>query len=112
MAEEYESLNEEDLKEMKKYFDDEIWPKLKKDLKEVTKKEACFYSFVAGSDMMRYSTEKEMKEFTKEELSKMSGEEIEKRIKRAVDEDYHRLWENKTKVNGVWINDKSGEALK
>jgi len=107
MTDEYENLNEEEISEMKEYFDKEVWPKFKKELKEMTKKEACFTCFVAGSDMMRYAQEEEMKD-AKEKISKMSEEEIKDMLSKESDD----LWEGKTKVNGVWIDDKTGEVLK
>ncbi len=75
-----EEINEEELSEMRDYFDNEIWPKFKKELKEMTKKESCFVCFVAGSDMVQYAQEEEMKD-AKEKLSKMSEEEVEKMIR-------------------------------
>jgi len=109
MEEENENLSEEEVSEMKEYFDKSIWPKLKRDLKEMSKKEACFSCFVAGTDVMRYSQEEEIKNAEKE-LSKMKPEEIEKIIRGGV-EGEESLWEDKTKVNGVLIDDKTGEVV-
>ena len=112
MTEEYENMNEEEIGEMKEYFYNQIWPKIKKDLKEMTKKESCFFCFVAGSDMMKYSQEGMMKD-EKEKLSKMTKEEIEEMIRGGIksEDNETSLWEDKTKVNGVWIDDKTGEVL-
>jgi hypothetical protein len=100
----------DEIAEMKEYFDNQVWPILKKNLKEATKKEACFASFVAGSNMMQFSFEEKMKEFEKE-VVKMSKEEIEEILgkKDAGEEkdfsgDQDSLSEDKTKVNGVLID--------
>src|SRR3989344_8726325 len=110
MTEDDENLNEEEIEQMKEYFDNGIWPKMKKDLKDMTKKEACFFCFVAGSDMMRYSTELEMRD-AKDKLSKMSEKEVEEMIRGEVKHEDNELWEGKTKVNGVWVDDNTGEVL-
>jgi hypothetical protein len=111
MTEEYENMNEEEIGEMKDYFYNQIWSKIKPQLKEMSKKEACLFCFIAGSDMMRYSQEEEMKN-AKEKLSKMKPEEVEEMIRGGIKEEQNELWEDKTKVNGVWIDDKTGEVLK
>ncbi|HLD55076.1 MAG TPA: hypothetical protein VJB35_02325 [Candidatus Nanoarchaeia archaeon] len=91
--EDTDGFSEEEISEMKEYFDKEIWPKFKKELKDMTKKEAYFTCFVAGSDLMRYAQEEEMKD-SKEKLSKMSEEEI------------------KDMLSSVLVDDKNGEVLK
>lgn len=112
-------LNEEELEYMKESFDKEIWPKMKSKLKEMTKKEACFVCFMAGYDLSRYSIEEEFKEArdklkgmseeeVREMIGGMSNEEMEKAIKEGSENDF---WEDKTKVNGVWVDDKTGEVL-
>ena len=78
--EDFEDEEEISNEEMKNYFDNEIWPRMKRELKDATKKEACFICFVAGSEMMKYSTEKEMED-AREKLSKMSEEEVEAMIR-------------------------------
>lgn len=100
-------LNKEEIEYMKESFDNEIWPKMKSQLKEMSRKESCFTCFMAGYDLSRYSIEEEMKE-AKEKLSKMSDEEIRDVIKQ---DNKNSLWEDKTKVNGVWLDDKTGDAL-
>lgn len=102
----HKELSEEEISEIREYFDKEIWPKMKKDLKDVTKKEACFVCFVAGSEMMRYSQEEEIKN-AKEELSKIGPMKFDEIVKRGKES----LWEDKTKVNGVWIDDKTGKRV-
>lgn len=108
MEEEHEELNEEEMSEMKEYFDKEIWPKMKKELKDATKREACFACFVAGTDMMRYAQEEEMRN-AKEEFAKMKPEDVEKMIRGVGSEE--SLWEDKTKVNGSWIDDEIEESV-
>ena len=78
--EDFEDEEEISNEEMKNYFDNEIWPRMKRELKDATKKEGCFICFVAGSEMMKYSTEKEMED-AREKLSKMSEEEVEAMIR-------------------------------
>jgi len=73
------------INERKEYFDKEVWPLIKKELKEMTKKDACFFCFNAGSMMMQQSIEEEI-ENSKEELSKLSGDEL-KRIMEEGDEE-------------------------
>ena len=72
-----ENLNQEDMRE---FFDKELWPKLKKDLKEATKKEACFFSFLAGTEISNRMLEEEMKH-AHETMKSMTPEEMMKMIK-------------------------------
>ena len=57
-------------------------------------------SFVGDEDEIREAIDKE--------LSEMSQEELDKAIKEGNE---NSLWENKTKINGVWVDDKTGEVL-
>ncbi len=104
MTKENIELNEKEIEEARKFFDKEIWPKIKIDLKDMTKREACFACFKMGSDMSDELMEEEIEKAGKE-VEKMSVEEIKKIIedgpKRPED-----LWEDKTKINGLWVNDK------
>lgn len=52
--------------------------------------------------------ENEIRRAIKEELSDVGDEEIEEAIKEG---DENSLWEDKTKINGVWVDDKTGEVL-
>ncbi len=102
-----EKITQEELEELREFFNEEFWPKMKNELKDMSKKEACFSCFLAGSDMMRYSIEKEFVE-TEKMISKMSEEEIIKTIREGNE---NTLWEDKTKINGVWVDDKTGKVL-
>ena len=42
-------ISEKEIEEKKKYFDIEVWPQIKKETKEMSKRESCFFSFLAGS---------------------------------------------------------------
>jgi hypothetical protein len=53
-------------------------------------------------------SEDEIREAIDKELSGMSQEELEKTIKEGNE---NSLWEDKTKINGVWVDDKTGEVL-
>src|SRR3989344_228811 len=57
-------------------------------------------SFVGDEDEIREAIDKE--------LSEMSQEELDKAIKEGNE---NSLWENKTKINGVWVDDKTGGVL-
>lgn len=76
-----EDVSEDEIEELREFFDKELWPKLKKDLKEATKKEACFLSFLAGIEISNNMFEEEMKHAQKT-IEKMSPEEIKKMIKK------------------------------
>lgn len=102
-----QEMRNDDLEYFKEFFDKDIWPKMKSQLKEMSKKEACFVCFMAGYDLAGYSIEEEMKE-AKEKLSTMSDEEIKQMLSKESD----KLWEDKTKINGVWVDDKTGKILK
>ena len=52
--------------------------------------------------------EDEIRKAIKEELSGMSDKEVEDAIHKGSE---NGLWEDKTKINGVWIDDKTGEVL-
>jgi len=112
MTGEYGEMSEEEFEEIRFYFDNEIWPKIKKDLKEMTKKEACFFAFLAGSKMMKDINEMQY-EILEEELNKMEekmkgmeGDEIKKLLEQG-----GNFWEDKTKINGVWVEDKTEEGF-
>jgi len=105
-------VSEEGVKEMQEYFDRDVWSQMKKEVKDMTKKESCFFAFLAGSQMMKQAEEMqherlegELKEM-EEKMKGMSGDEIKKML-----EGEDGLWENKTKVNGVWVDDETGEEL-
>ncbi|HLC96254.1 MAG TPA: hypothetical protein VJH97_02945 [Candidatus Nanoarchaeia archaeon] len=76
-----EGINEEEIEDLREFFDRELWPKLKKDLKEATKKEACFISFLAGTEISNNMFEEEMKH-TQKTFENMTPEEITKMIKK------------------------------
>ena len=75
-----ENFDQEEIEDMKELFDKELWPKLKKDLKEATKKEACFLSFLAGTEISNRMLEEEMKH-AHETMKSMTPEEMMKMIK-------------------------------
>lgn len=75
-----EDDNEEQIEYLKEFFDNELWPNLKKDLKEATKKEACFISFLAGAEISEKMFEEDMKHAQKT-FEKMTPEEIANIIK-------------------------------
>lgn len=69
--------DEKEIQERKEYFDREVWPLIKKDLKDMTKKDSCFFCFNAGSMMIQQSIEEEI-ESSREELGKLSGDELKR----------------------------------
>ncbi|NCN98982.1 hypothetical protein COU62_02690 [Candidatus Pacearchaeota archaeon CG10_big_fil_rev_8_21_14_0_10_35_219] len=71
--------------------------------KALTKADLNFHdmSFVGES-------EDEIRETIDKELSRMSQEELDKAIKEGNE---NSLWEDKTKINGVWVDDKTGGVL-
>ena len=75
-----EDFSEEQEAEMREFFDKKLWPKMKKDLKESTKKEACFLCFVAGTEIANNMFEEEMNH-VQETFEKMSPEEMENMMK-------------------------------
>jgi len=107
-----EKSEEQEIKEMQEYFDKEVWSQMKKEVKEMTKKESCFFAFLAGSQMMSQINEMEHENLGKdleemeEKLKGMSGDEIKKLL-----DGEKSLWEDKTKINGVLVDDKTGEVL-
>ncbi|MBU0979703.1 MAG: hypothetical protein KJ709_02770 [Nanoarchaeota archaeon] len=81
-----EDLNQEEIEDMREFFDKELWPKLKKDLKEATRKEACFISFLAGTEISNRMLEEEMKH-AHETMKNMTPEEMMKMIKNGEKQD-------------------------
>ena len=75
-----EDFDQEEIEDMREFFDKELWPKLKKDLKEATKKEACFLSFLAGTEVSNNMFKEEMKH-AQETMKNMTSEEVAKMIK-------------------------------
>ncbi|MBU1989095.1 MAG: YkgJ family cysteine cluster protein [Nanoarchaeota archaeon] len=71
-----EDIGDEEVEDMKEFFDKNLWPKLKKDLKEATKKEACFFGFLAGTEISNNMLEERMRQ-----IEKMSPEDIAKMVK-------------------------------
>ena len=78
--------DEERIKEMQGYFDKDVWSQMKKEVKEMTKKESCFFAFLAGSQMMKSINDmqhenlgKELEEI-EEKMKGMSGDEIKKML--------------------------------
>ena len=59
-------------------------------------------------EMSFVGDEEEIREAIDKELSEMSQEELDKAIKEGNE---NSLWENKTKINGVWVDDKTGGVL-
>lgn len=55
--EDNEEYNEEDLKEMQEFFDAHVWPNMKKEVKDMTKKESCFFAFFAGTEAVEEEEE-------------------------------------------------------
>jgi len=55
--ENFEDSNEDEIKEMQEYFDKDIWPQIKKETKDMGKRESCFFAFLAGSQMMKQINE-------------------------------------------------------
>lgn len=109
-----ENSDEEGIMRMRESFNKEVWSQMKKEIKNMTKKESCFFAFLAGSQMMNHLNEMqheklegELKEM-EEKMKEMSGDEI----KELLEGDKNNLWENKTKVNGVWVKDDFEESLK
>src|SRR3989344_4310871 len=72
-------INEEEIEDLREFFDRELWPKLKKDLKEATKKEACFVSFLAGTEISNNMLKEQMKH-AEETIKNMTPEEVAKMI--------------------------------
>ena len=108
-------MKEEDFEGMKEYFDNYIWSRFKKELQDSTKEDACFTCFLAGFEVSSYSFQEQVREAEKE-VSNMSQEEIEEILKDAnvlkeSSGNSGKLWEDKTMVNGVWIDDKTGERI-
>lgn len=112
--ENFEDIDDKEIKELQEYFDKEVWSQMKKEVREMTKKESCFFAFLAGSQMMKSmndmqheNLEGELKNM-EEKMKGMSGDEIKKMLEK----DKNELWENKTKINGVWVDDETGEEVK
>ncbi len=75
-----EDFDENEIEEMREFFDKTLWPKLKKDLKEATKKEACFVCFLAGTEISNNMLKEQLKH-AEETMRNMSSEEVAKMIK-------------------------------
>ena len=85
-----ENINEGELKEMQEYFDREVWPNMKKSIKDMGKRESCFFAFFAGSEMMKQvnnmqqkNLEEELKKMRKK-MKNMGGDEIKKMLEGGV----------------------------
>jgi len=72
-----DDFTEEDIMGMKRDFDRDFWPRIKQEIKDMTKKEACFTSFLLGFETMKATIDEQFKETT-EQLNKLSPEEIRK----------------------------------
>lgn len=70
-----EEADEEELGYIREFFNNKIWPKMKKDLKEATKKDACFLCFFAGRKIAHKEIEEEL-EKASERFGNMHPEEI------------------------------------
>ena len=75
-----EDIKDEEIDELREFFDNELWSKMKKDLKDATKKEACFACFLAGTEVASKWLEEDIKNAEKAFEGK-SPEEIGKIIK-------------------------------
>lgn len=84
-----EDLDQEELEEMKKFFDKAIWPQLKKEVKEFSKKDACFHGFLAGTEFSNLMFEEEMK-LAHDTFKDMTPEEIVEMIKKSKNRDINR----------------------
>jgi len=100
-----QELSDEEIKEMREGFDKDIWPEMKITLKGMSKKDACFVSFVAGCDLTRKAQEEEFNE-AREKLSKMSDKEIEEVIKKGSEGE---LWSEGNYLENVNPNDSNHE---
>lgn len=122
----YEETDEEDIQMMQEYFDEKVWKNMKKDVKEMTRRESCFFAFLTGAEIIRKSIgeglEKELeKEFDRviDKLKGMSEEEIKKMLEEeekkenlkvkdeGIDDDFDEGEGNEKKEN-VKINDEVG----
>ncbi|MBI2508359.1 hypothetical protein HYV89_05405 [Candidatus Woesearchaeota archaeon] len=70
-----DNYEDEEIMEMKENFDKEVWPRIKQETKEMTKREACFTSFLLGFETMKKITQEEFAEVN-EKLGEMTSEEI------------------------------------
>src|SRR3989338_2092419 len=69
----------EDIMGRKRDFDRDFWPMIKQEVKDMTKKEACFTSFLMGFELMKKMTDEQLKE-AQAKMSKMTPEEINKML--------------------------------
>ena len=99
-----EDLHQEEIEHLRELFDNELWPKLKNELKEATKKEACFLSFLAGTEISNNMLEKQM-EHSLEAIKNMSPKEMQEMLKDCENEE-NSLWEEGSFVEAVNPNDK------
>ena len=83
----YEKIDEKDIQIMREYFDERVWKNMKKDVKEMKKRESCFFAFSTGAEIIRKSIGKRLdkelkKEFeeTADKLKEMSKEEIKEML--------------------------------
>ena len=86
--ENFEDIDDKEIKELQEYFDKEVWSQMKKEVREMTKKESCFFAFLAGSQMMKSmndmqheNLEGELKNM-EEKMKGMSGDEIKKMLEK------------------------------
>lgn len=97
IEEDLDEMDERNLDEMQEYFNKELWPKAKKDLREMSKKESCFYMFVAGTKITERFYEEDLKKGLKklgDKLKNMSGDEIKNLLEEENDEEI--LWEEES----------------
>jgi hypothetical protein len=97
-----DDLNQEEMEDMKEFFDKELWPKLKKDLKEATKKEACFLSFLAGTEVSNNMFKEEMKH-AQGTMKNMTPEEVARMIKNGE--------KSKNSEDNLWSEGSFAETL-
>lgn len=75
-------VDEKEIREMQEYFDKDIWLRMKKEVKDMTKKESCFFAFLMGSQMMKQVNEMQYENLESElegmegKMKDMSGDEI------------------------------------
>ncbi len=72
-----DGVSEEEMEELRKDFGGLFWPKIRKETKDVSKKDACFLAFITGVVMMRESISIGMDEALKE----MTPEKFEKIVR-------------------------------
>jgi hypothetical protein len=97
-----DDFDKEEVEDIRNFFDKELWPKLKKDLKEATKKEACFLSFLAGTEVSNNMFKEEMKH-AQENIKNMAPEEVARKIKNGE--------KSKNREDSLWSEGYFAETL-